>query len=111
MQFYEINICQVMIFRFYTVYNKHEMKKNGIQNRKIANIIANARIILLSNILSHFDSLFRLEIYEKTGTQRILLHCFLVKYPQFSTWPLSFSVISNFLACLDQLFTRNNIFH
>ena len=29
MQFYEINICQVMIFRFYTVYNKHEMTKIG----------------------------------------------------------------------------------
>ena len=25
MQFYEINIGQVMIFRPYTVYNKHEM--------------------------------------------------------------------------------------
>ena len=27
MQFYEINISQVMIFRLYTVYNKHEMIK------------------------------------------------------------------------------------
>ena len=27
MHFYEINICQVMIFRLYNVYNKHEMLK------------------------------------------------------------------------------------
>ena len=27
MQFYEINICQIIIFRLYTVYNKHEMMK------------------------------------------------------------------------------------
>ena len=27
MQFYEINICQVMNFRLYTVYNKYDMIK------------------------------------------------------------------------------------
>ena len=31
MQFYEINICQVMIFRPYIVHNKDEMIKNGNQ--------------------------------------------------------------------------------
>ena len=34
MQFYEINICQVMIFRLHTVYNKHEMIGIGNQNRE-----------------------------------------------------------------------------
>ena len=28
-QFYEINICKIMIFRLYTVYKKHEMIKIG----------------------------------------------------------------------------------
>ena len=47
-QFSEINTCQVMVCTFYTVYNKHEMIKIGKQNqRKIASIMANARIILL----------------------------------------------------------------
>ena len=31
MEFYEIKICQVMIFRLYAVYNKHEMVKIGNQ--------------------------------------------------------------------------------
>ena len=39
MQFYKINICQIMIFSLYTVYNKYEMIKIG-------SIIASARIIL-----------------------------------------------------------------
>ena len=30
-QFYEINICEVMIFRLYIIYNKHEMIKIGNQ--------------------------------------------------------------------------------
>ena len=34
MQFYEVNISQVMIFRLYTVYNRHEMIKNGNQTRE-----------------------------------------------------------------------------
>ena len=33
-QFYEINICQIMIFRNYTVYNKHKMIKIGNQIRE-----------------------------------------------------------------------------
>ena len=31
------NICQVMIFRLYTVYNKHKMIKIGSQNRENRN--------------------------------------------------------------------------
>ena len=34
MHFYKINICQVMILRFYTVYNKHEMLKIDNQMRE-----------------------------------------------------------------------------
>ena len=34
MQFYEINICQILICRLYAVYNKHEMIKIGYQNKK-----------------------------------------------------------------------------
>ena len=34
MQFYELNVCQVMILRLYTVYNKSEMIKPGNQNRE-----------------------------------------------------------------------------
>ena len=34
MQFYEINILQVIIFRLYTVNKKHEMMKIGNQTRE-----------------------------------------------------------------------------
>ena len=34
MQFYEINICQVMIIRVHTVYNKQEMIKIDNQIRE-----------------------------------------------------------------------------
>ena len=34
MQFYETNVCQLMIFCFYTVYNKHEMIKIDNQTRE-----------------------------------------------------------------------------
>ena len=34
MQFYDINIHQIVIFRLYTVYKKHEMIKNGNQTRE-----------------------------------------------------------------------------
>ena len=48
MQFYEINICEIMIFKLYTVYNKHDDDENWrLSQRKIASIIASARIILL----------------------------------------------------------------
>ena len=48
MQFYEINISQVIIFRFYAVYNKHEMIKIANKTReKLQLLFVNARIILL----------------------------------------------------------------
>ena len=51
MQFYEINVCQIKICRLYTVYNKHEIIQIGNQKkRKIASIIASARIILLPTV-------------------------------------------------------------
>ena len=40
MQFYEINIFQVMIFRLYAVYNKHEMLKNGNQTREKSQVLS-----------------------------------------------------------------------
>ena len=40
MQFYEINICQVIILRLYTVYNKHEMIKIGKQTREKSQILS-----------------------------------------------------------------------
>ena len=40
MQFYEKNVCQVMIFSLYTVYNKHEMIKIGIQTREKLQVLS-----------------------------------------------------------------------
>ena len=40
MQFYEINICQVMIFRPYTAYNKHEMIKIFSQTREELQVLS-----------------------------------------------------------------------
>ena len=34
MQFYNVNICQVMIFKFYAAYNKHDMVKIGNKTRE-----------------------------------------------------------------------------
>ena len=58
MQFYEINIYQVIIFRLYTVYNKHKMIKIGNQIRANSQVlsIANARIILLPTVSGMIDS-------------------------------------------------------
>ena len=39
MQFYEINIRQVMIFSHYTVYNKHKMIKIGKQSREKSQVL------------------------------------------------------------------------
>ena len=50
MQFYKINICQIMIFRLYAVYNKHEMIKIGNQTREKYDSIASAGIILLPTV-------------------------------------------------------------
>ena len=40
MQFYEINVSQVMIFRLYTVYNKHEMIEIGNQIKEKSQILS-----------------------------------------------------------------------
>ena len=40
MQFYEINFCQVMIFRLYTDYNKHKMIKIGNQIRDKSKVLS-----------------------------------------------------------------------
>ena len=58
MQFYRINICQVVIFRFYNIYSKLEMIKFGIHAKKIASIICSARINLMSSV--HFQSLIKM---------------------------------------------------
>ena len=34
MQFYELNISQVMMFKFYAVYNKQEIIKTGNETRE-----------------------------------------------------------------------------
>ena len=40
MQFYEISIYQVKLFRFYTVYNKHELIKIANQTREISQALS-----------------------------------------------------------------------
>ena len=51
MQFYEINVCRVVIFMHYTVYKKHDDDKNADQTReKIASIFASPGIILLPTV-------------------------------------------------------------
>ena len=51
MQFYEIHICQVLLFRHYTDNKKREDDKIWFSNSgKIVSIIANAQIILLPTI-------------------------------------------------------------
>ena len=34
------NICQIIIFRLYTVYKKHKMIKNGNQTRKKSQVLS-----------------------------------------------------------------------
>ena len=51
MQFYEINICQIINFWLYIVYNKHDDDKYWQSNkRKIENIITSALIIFLPTV-------------------------------------------------------------
>ena len=40
MQFYEINISQVIIFRLYTIYNNDEMIKIGNQAREKSQVLS-----------------------------------------------------------------------
>ena len=51
MQFYEINICRVMIFSLSIVYTKHIDDKNWLSKQsKITSIITSAWIILLPTV-------------------------------------------------------------
>ena len=40
MQFYEVNICEGMMFMFYTVYNKHVITKNDTQTRENSQVLS-----------------------------------------------------------------------
>ena len=40
MQFCAINICQAMIFRFYTVYDNHEMIKIDSQDKEKSQVLS-----------------------------------------------------------------------
>ena len=40
MQFYEINICQIMNFGLYTVYNKCEVIKTDNQTREKSQVLS-----------------------------------------------------------------------
>ena len=40
MQFCEINVCQVLIFRLYIVYNKHEMIKISSETREKSQVLS-----------------------------------------------------------------------
>ena len=40
MQFYKINICQVMMFKLYVIYNKHEMIKIGNQTKEKSQVLS-----------------------------------------------------------------------
>ena len=51
MQFYEINFCQIMMFRLYTIYDKPEMIKTNNQTRRKSQPLSQvARIILLPTV-------------------------------------------------------------
>ena len=48
MQFYEINVREIMIFTLYAIYKKHGDNNNWrLNQRKIGSIITSARKILL----------------------------------------------------------------
>ena len=42
MQFYEVNIYQIMIFKLYTVHNKHEMIKIGYKTKEKSQVLSQA---------------------------------------------------------------------
>ena len=45
MQFYETNICQVMIFSLHTVYKKHEMMEIGNQIREKSQVLGKTMLL------------------------------------------------------------------
>ena len=57
MQFHEVNICQIMIFRLYTFYNEHEMTKIVNQTRENSQVLSQVlEYFLLSTVLNYYDS-------------------------------------------------------
>ena len=40
MQFYEINICQILIFRLCIAFNKHKMTKNSNESREKSQVLS-----------------------------------------------------------------------
>ena len=58
-QFYEINVCQLMIFRLYTVYSKHEKIKVSNKIIRAFEIISLKKhipyAVLLNKCLSNHD--------------------------------------------------------
>ena len=56
MQFYEINIYQVVIFRLYTIYNKHQMIEIVNETREKSQILS--QVILLLTVHTHEWTLF-----------------------------------------------------
>ena len=58
MQFYKINICQVMIFRLRIVYNMYEMIKIGSQFIETSQVFANILIILLLTVNENLHKTF-----------------------------------------------------
>ena len=66
MQFYETNICRIKIFSLHTFYKNHDDDKKWQSNqRKIENIIASARIILLPTVVCNFICVNRFKRVEK----------------------------------------------
>ena len=59
MQFYEINICQVRIFRSYTVYNKQKIIKIGNQTREKSQVLTQGSNNFVSDCIQwHFTRPF-----------------------------------------------------
>ena len=60
MQFYEINICQIIIFRIYTIYNTHQMIEIGNQTRGKSQALAEVLELLtvqsVAKLFEHLDN-------------------------------------------------------
>ena len=68
MQFYEINVCRVMIFNLHAVYKKRDNEGNWLSNQKIiASIIASTQKILLPSIRVAFE-VFRMSVFRTLYT-------------------------------------------
>ena len=107
MQFCEINIYEVMIFRLYTAYNKTDKKNWQLNQRKIASIIASARIILLPIVYKAYSSTVE-QIYGKNEFYKQLNDILLNMNGLFSEITKRKKYIQ-YSACNDNLFDKNNI--